>query len=151
MRRHPVLGYNKMHKGTDFAAPSGTPIYAAGDGVIDYKGWRGGYGNYIRVRHNKTYSTAYAHMKGFARGIAQGKRVKQGDVIGYVGTTGRSTGPHLHYEVLKAGVQVNPAKVKFPTGRTLEGTELASFKDAITDIQTQLASIPHAKTTVASK
>src|SRR5690606_12372603 len=112
MRRHPVIGYNKMHKGLDFAAPTGTPIYAAGDGRITVRGRRGGYGNYIRIRHNNGFDTAYAHMKGFKSGLSVGSRVKQGQVIGYVGTTGQSTGPHLHYEVLQNGTQVNPARLK---------------------------------------
>ncbi len=128
MRRHPVLGYNKMHKGMDFAASTGTPIYAAGDGTIDYLGRRGGYGNYIRIRHNGTLKTAYAHMHNYARGMKKGKRVKQGEVIGYVGTTGRSTGPHLHYEVLVDNKQVNPSSVNLPTGEQLAGAELSRFK-----------------------
>src|SRR3546814_11550589 len=99
MRKHPFLGYSRKHKGTDFAAPSGTPIYAAGNGVVDYAGRNGGYGKYVRLRHGSTYQTAYAHMKSIAKGIAKGARVKQGQIIGYVGTTGRSTGPPLHYEV----------------------------------------------------
>lgn len=128
MRRHPVLGYGKMHKGIDFAAPTGTPIYAAGDGVIDYAGRRGSFGNYVRIRHNNQYSTAYAHMSKIAMKSRNGARVKQGQVIGYVGTTGRSTGPHLHYEVLQRGAQINPQKVKFPTGHKLAGQELTAFK-----------------------
>ena len=126
-RKHPILGYTKMHKGIDFAAPRGTPIFAAGNGTIDKIGRNGGYGNYIRIRHNDSYDTAYAHMKGFAKGLKQGSRVKQGDVIGYVGTTGRSTGPHLHYEILKNNAQVNPIRVKMPSGKTLEGKELKTF------------------------
>ncbi|MEM6538927.1 MAG: M23 family metallopeptidase [Pseudomonadota bacterium] len=129
-RRHPVLGYRKKHKGVDFAAPRGTPIYAAGDGVVERANRYGSYGNYIRIRHSQGYKTAYAHLKGFKRGIRQGRRVEQGDVIGYVGTTGRSTGPHLHYEVLKKGVHVNPQKLKIATGVTLKGRDLASFQDA---------------------
>jgi len=108
MRHHPILGYSRMHRGTDFAAATGTPIYAAGDGVVAFKGRKGGYGNYIKLKHNGTYETAYAHMHGFAKGMHRGKRVKQGQVIGYVGSTGRSTGPHLHYEVHKHGHKVNP-------------------------------------------
>lgn len=131
-RKHPILGYTKVHKGTDFAAPRGTPIFAAGDGVVEVAGWVRGFGNYVRIRHNGTYSTAYGHMMKFAKGIRKGKRVSQHQVIGYVGTTGRSTGPHLHYEVLKFGHQVNPLGVKLPTGKTLEGQELARF-DAIRD------------------
>ncbi|MEQ9345493.1 MAG: M23 family metallopeptidase [Thalassospira sp.] len=126
-RKHPILGYTKMHKGIDFAAPRGTPIFAAGNGTIDKIGRNGGYGNYIRIRHNDSYDTAYAHMKGFAKGLKQGSRVKQGDIIGYVGTTGRSTGPHLHYEILKNNAQVNPIRVKMPSGKTLEGKELKTF------------------------
>ena len=128
MRKHPILGYNKMHRGTDFAAPSGTPIYAAGDGVVEVAKWNGGYGKYMRIRHNSTYKTAYAHMKRFARGVTKGSRVEQGQVIGYVGTTGRSTGPHLHYEVLLNGQQVDPRKVKMPTGQILKGEELVAFR-----------------------
>ena len=130
MRKHPILGYNKMHRGTDFAAPPGTPIYAAGDGVVEVAKWNGGYGKYIRIRHNSTYKTAYAHMKRFARGVTKGSRVEQGQVIGYVGTTGRSTGPHLHYEVLVNDQQVDPRRVKMPTGRILKGEELVAFRAA---------------------
>ncbi|RCK30849.1 peptidase M23 [Thalassospira profundimaris] len=126
-RKHPILGYTKMHKGIDFAAPRGTPIFAAGNGTIAKIGRNGGYGNYIRIRHNDSYETAYAHMKGFAKGLKQGARVKQGDVIGYVGTTGASTGPHLHYEILKDNAQVNPIKVKMPSGKKLKGDELNTF------------------------
>ncbi len=128
MRKHPVLGYNKMHKGMDFSAPTGTPIYAAGDGVIDFIGRKGAYGNYVRVRHNSKLKTAYAHMHKFGRGMTKGKRVEQGQVIGYVGTTGRSTGPHLHYEVHMDGKQVNPKSVDLPTGEQLDGDELKRFK-----------------------
>lgn len=127
-RKHPILGYTRMHKGVDFAAASGTPIFAAGNGTVAFAGRKGGYGNYIKIRHNGTYQTAYAHLKGFARGVKTGKRVEQGQVIGYVGTTGRSTGPHLHYEVMQGNRQVNPMRVKMPSGRTLKGSELARFK-----------------------
>ncbi len=127
MRKHPVLGYNKMHKGSDFAASTGTPIYAAGDGVLDFAGRNGGYGNYIRIRHNATLKTAYAHMNRLAKGMSKGKRVEQGQIIGYVGSTGRSTGPHLHYEVLVNGKQVNPSSVNLPTGEQLKGRELERF------------------------
>ncbi len=130
MRKHPILGYNKMHRGTDFAAPRGTPIYAAGDGVVETAKWNGGYGKYVRIRHNSSYKTAYAHMKRFARGVTKGSRVEQGQVIGYVGTTGRSTGPHLHYEVLLNGQQVDPRRIKMPTGRILKGEELVAFRNA---------------------
>ena len=126
-RRHPILGYTKMHQGLDFAAPSGTPIMAAGDGVVETAGRNGAYGKYIRIRHNSTYKTAYAHLKSYARGISRGKRVVQGQIIGFVGTTGRSTGPHLHYEVLSDGRQTNPLKIKLPTGEILENKALALF------------------------
>ncbi len=128
-RRHPILGYNKMHRGVDFAASRGTPIYAAGDGVITKIGWNGAYGRYIRIRHNRTHSTAYAHMHRFKRGLKRGRRVKQGQVIGYVGSTGRSTGPHLHYEILKSGRRVNPMRIRMPSGRQLAGPELKRFKN----------------------
>lgn len=128
VRRHPVLGYNKMHKGIDFAAPRGTPIYAAGDGVIERAGKFSSFGNYVRIRHRNGLCTAYGHMNGFRSGIRAGGRVKQGDVIGYVGTTGRSTGPHLHYEILVNGAQVNPATVKVAGGRSLSAKELKGFK-----------------------
>ena len=127
MRKHPVLGYSRLHKGTDFAAPRGTPIYAAGDGVVESAGRNGAYGKYLRIRHNGTYKTAYAHMKRIAKGMRRGKRVRQGQIIGYVGSTGRSTGPHLHYEVLYGGRQVNPLKIKLPAGEKLKAADLASF------------------------
>jgi murein DD-endopeptidase MepM/ murein hydrolase activator NlpD len=127
MRRHPILGYSKRHTGVDFAAPRGTPIYAAGDGRIETAGWHGGYGKYVRIRHNSTYKTAYGHMSRIAKGMHRGKRVKQGQVIGYVGTTGRSTGPHLHYEVLISGRPVNPLKVKLPSGEKLKSADLKAF------------------------
>lgn len=126
-REHPVLGYTKMHKGIDFAAARGTPIYAAGDGVIQRANWFSSYGRYVKIRHNGELSTAYAHMNGFAKGIVAGKRVKQGQVIGYIGTSGRSTGPHLHYEVLQNGRQVNPNSLKLPTGEKLTGDALQAF------------------------
>ena len=138
-RRHPVLGYTKMHRGVDFAAPSGTPIYAAGDGVVTFAGRKGGYGNYINIRHNGRYHTAYAHMKGFARGVGRGKRVRQGQVIGYVGSTGRSTGPHLHYEILVDGGQVNPLSLRMPSGRKLKGEELERFLAAKSQMDLQFA------------
>ncbi len=128
MRKHPILGYSKMHKGIDFAAPRGTPIYAAGDGTIELAKWNGGYGRYIRIKHGKGYKTAYAHMTRFAKGMRPGKKVNQGQVIGYVGTTGRSTGPHLHYEVLKGGKQVNPLSVKLLPGEKLKGGDLKGMQ-----------------------
>ncbi len=128
-RRHPILGYSKMHTGIDFAAPRGTPIFAAGDGVVDYAGRKGGYGKFIRIRHNSEFQTAYAHMRGFKKGMYKGKRVKQGDVIGYVGSTGRSTGPHLHYEIIRKGRKTNPLRVRMPSGKKLKGKELARFQE----------------------
>ncbi len=139
MRKHPILGYSRMHRGTDFAASRGTPIYAAGNGVVDFAGRKGGYGKYVRIRHGSTYKTAYAHMKGFAKGIKKGARVKQGEVIGYVGTTGRSTGPHLHYEVIVNGKQVNPLKVTLPRGDKLKESEMADFAERRSEIERQLA------------
>ncbi len=127
-RRHPILGYRKTHKGVDFAARRGTPIKATGDGVIERANRFGSYGNYIRIRHSNNYKTAYAHLKGFARGIKKGKRVRQGDIIGYIGTTGRSTGPHLHYEVHHKNKPVNPQKLKIATGVKLTGKTLNGFK-----------------------
>ncbi len=127
MRRHPILGYSKMHKGVDFAAPTGTPIMASGNGTVEMVGRNGSYGNYIRIRHNNEYATAYAHMSRFDSSIRRGVRVRQGQIIGYVGTTGTSTGPHLHYEILMGGRQVNPAAVKVGTGRKLEGEQRRLF------------------------
>ncbi len=127
MRKHPISGYNKMHKGVDFAAPTGTPIYAGGNGTIEYAGTNGGYGKYIRIRHNNEYKTAYAHLSGFKKGITKGARVSQGDVIGFVGNTGNSTGPHLHYEILYQNKHINPMKLKLPSGKILEGNELKRF------------------------
>ncbi len=127
MRKHPILGYSRLHTGTDFAASAGTPIYAAGNGTVAEIGRKGGYGKDIRLRHNGTYDTAYAHMKSYARGLTRGKRVNQGQVIGYVGTTGRSTGPHLHYEVHRNGKQINPQTLKLPSGEKLKGKELKLF------------------------
>ncbi len=128
MRKHPILGYNKMHQGTDFAAPEGTPIMASGDGKIIRARWCGGGGNCIKIRHNSTYSTVYAHLKNFARGIKEGKRVKQGQIIGYVGSTGMSTGPHLHYEVIINGKKVNSQTLKLPSGKILKGNERKDFE-----------------------
>ena len=127
MRKHPILGYNKMHKGLDFAAPTGTPIFAAGNGIVEYVGRNGGYGKYIRIRHDSTYKTAYAHLNSYKKGIGNGVRVKQGDIIGYVGSTGRSTGPHLHYEIIVNGQQINPATLKLPSGRKLNEQQLIDF------------------------
>ena len=128
MRKHPILGYNKMHRGTDFAAPKGTPIMASGSGVIEMSKWNGAYGKYIRIRHNSKYKTAYAHLSGYARGIKKGAKVRQGQIIGYVGSTGRSTGPHLHYEVLVNGKRKNSQRLKLPSGRTLRGEDREKFE-----------------------
>ena len=127
MRKHPISGFNKIHKGVDFAAPTGTPIYAGGNGVIEYIGNNGGYGKYIRIRHNNEYKTAYAHLSKYNKNIYKGKRVSQGDIIGYVGSTGNSTGPHLHYEIIFQNKQVNPMNIKLPSGKILEGNELKRF------------------------
>ena len=128
MRKHPIDGYNKMHRGTDFAAPIGTPIMASGDGKIIKAGWCGGGGNCVKIKHNSTYQTVYAHMSKFARGIKTGVRVKQGQTIGYVGSTGKSTGPHLHYEVIVNGKKVNSQKLKLPSGKILKGNERKLFE-----------------------
>ena len=127
MRKHPISGFNKMHKGIDFAAPKGTPIYAGGNGVIEFVGRNGGYGKYIRIRHNNNYKTAYAHLSGYKSGISKGVRVNQGDVIGFVGSTGISTGPHLHYEIIYNNKQINPLNLKLPSGKKLKGNELERF------------------------
>ena len=127
-RNHPILGYAKMHTGVDWGAPMGTPIFASGNGTVVMAGWEGGYGKYIRIRHANGYETAYGHMSAFARGMEPGKRVRQGQVIGYVGSTGLSTGAHLHYEILINGRFVDPMKIKLPRGRVLDGTLLAGFE-----------------------
>ena len=128
MRKHPIDGFNKMHKGTDFAAPMGTPIMASGDGIIKKAGWCGGGGNCIVIKHNTTYQTVYAHMSKFAQGIRSGVRIKQGQTIGYVGSTGKSTGPHLHYEVIVNGKKVNSQKLKLPSGKILKGEARKLFE-----------------------
>ena len=128
MRKHPILGYNKMHRGTDFAAPSGTPIMASGSGTVTRARWCGGGGNCVKIKHNSTYETIYAHMKAFAKGIKEGKKVKQGQIIGYVGSTGMSTGPHLHYEVVVNGKKVNSQKLKLPSGKILKGAARKEFE-----------------------
>ena len=128
MRKHPIDGFNKMHRGTDFAAPTGTPIMASGNGVVQKAGWCGGGGNCVKIKHNSTYETVYAHMSKFARGIKRGVRVKQGQTIGYVGSTGKSTGPHLHYEVIVNGKKVNSQKLKLPSGKILKGEDRKLFE-----------------------
>lgn len=139
MRRHPVLGYGKMHKGIDFAAPTGTPIYAAGDGKVERAGRFSSYGNYVKIRHRSDLHTAYAHMSRIS--VKVGQRVKQGEVIGYVGTTGRSTGPHLHYEVLVNNKHTNPRSLKLPVGQVLAGRDLKRFKEVVQEVNNQYAAM----------
>ncbi len=127
-RKHPILGFTKMHTGTDFAAPTGTPIMASGDGVVTRAQWCGGGGNCVKIKHNSVYQTVYAHMSKFGRGIKKGARVKQGQIIGYVGSTGLSTGPHLHYEVIENGRKINSQKLKLPSGKTLKGNQRKDFE-----------------------
>lgn len=133
-RRDPILGYTRVHRGVDFAAPGGTPVYAAGEGVVERAGWYGNYGRYVRIRHNRTYSTAYAHLKSLAKGLESGRRVHQGQVIGYVGSSGRSTGPHLHFEVHKNKVKVNPLALSLPSGKKLGGDDLEQFHTRLVGI-----------------
>ncbi len=140
-RRHPILGYTRMHRGVDFAARSGTPIFAAGDGRVAYAGRNGSYGIYVRIRHNSRYQTAYAHMRALRRGVRRGADVRQGQVIGYVGSTGRSTGPHLHYEILVDGRQVNPMSISMPPQIRLKGEDLAAFEAYRGTLEKQLANI----------
>ncbi|MFO0998420.1 MAG: M23 family metallopeptidase [Alphaproteobacteria bacterium] len=144
-RLHPILGYTTMHRGVDFAAPEGTPVMAAGAGTVEMAGSNAGYGNYVRLRHTSVYATAYAHLSGIARGVRHGVHVAQGQVIGYIGTTGLSTGPHLHYEVLFGGTQINPTAIKMPSGRKLEGQELARFRSQVALVDEQLRGLPEAK------
>ena len=141
MRKHPILGYNKMHRGTDFAAPSGTPIMASGSGTVTRARWCGGGGNCVKIKHNSTYETIYAHMKSFAKGVKEGRKVKQGQIIGYVGSTGLSTGPHLHYEVIVNGKKVNSQKLKLPSGKTLRGKEREEFELERIKIDLKLSSL----------
>ena len=141
MRKHPILGYNKMHRGTDFAAPSGTPIMASGSGTITRARWCGGGGNCVKIKHNSTYETIYAHMKAFAKGIKEGRKVKQGQIIGYVGSTGMSTGPHLHYEVVVNGKKVNSQRLKLPSGKTLKGVARENFEMERIKIDLRLSSL----------
>ncbi|WP_441243687.1 peptidoglycan DD-metalloendopeptidase family protein [Tardiphaga sp. 768_D3_N2_1] len=137
-RRHPILGYTKMHTGVDWSTPYGTPIFASGNGVIEKAAWEGGYGKYIRIKHNNGYETAYGHMSAFAKGMEPGKRVRQGQVIGFVGSTGMSTGAHVHYEILVNGRFVDPMRVKLPRGRSLEGPIMANFEKERDRIDTQM-------------
>jgi murein DD-endopeptidase MepM/ murein hydrolase activator NlpD len=138
-RRHPILGYTKMHTGVDWATPYGTPIFASGNGVVEKVGWEGGYGKYVRLKHNNGYETAYGHMSAFAKGMEIGKRVRQGQVIGFVGSTGQSTGAHVHYEILVNGRFVDPLRVKLPRGRSLEGAVMASFEKERDRLDTQMS------------
>lgn len=136
-RKHPVLGYTKLHRGIDFAAPAGTPIFAAGDGIVEKAGWNGSYGRYIRIRHTGTYKTAYAHLSGIHKRIKIGSRISQGKIIGYVGSSGRSTGAHLHYEVLRNDKQVNPMNIKLPAGKNLNKKYLSAFKQRVKQVLNQ--------------
>ena len=138
MRRHPVTGFNAMHRGIDFAVPTGTPILAAGSGSVEAAGWNGGYGKYVRLRHNSTYKTAYAHMSRIAPGIRNGKKVAQGEVIGYVGSTGRSTGPYLHYEIMVNNRQVNPMTVQLPAGKGVPKDQMQAFSNRVKAIEKQM-------------
>ena len=139
-RKHPVSGFNAMHKGVDFAAPYGTPVIAAGSGVVKEAGWKGSFGRYIRIKHNATYDTAYAHLQRLASNIHNGSRVKQGEVIGYVGSTGKSTGAHLHYEVMVNKRQVNPMTVSLPNGQRIDEKHLLAFKKTVANIDKELLS-----------
>jgi murein DD-endopeptidase MepM/ murein hydrolase activator NlpD len=138
-RRHPILGFNRMHKGIDFGAPAGTPVYAAGDGKITFLGRNGNYGNYIKITHRENYASAYAHLKGFKSGLKKNSPVRQGDIIGYVGTTGMSTGPHLHYELLLSNRQVNPLSIKSVPGDKLSGSKFARFEKYKQYVEAKLA------------
>lgn len=141
-RLHPILGYTTMHRGIDFAVPGGTPIMAAGNGTVEFAGMNSGYGRYVRIKHTGVFSTAYAHMSGYAKGLRKGAKVRQGQVIGYVGASGLATGPHLHYELLSGGSQINPLSVKMPSGQKLEGKDLARFRDTVAAIERELKALP---------
>ena len=138
-RKHPILGYTKMHRGVDFAAPKGTPILAAGDGIIDYAGWNGSYGKYIRIRHNSSYKTVYAHLSKIFK--SKNSRVNQGEVIGLLGNTGRSTGPHLHYEILLNNKQVNPMKIKLPSSKSIPKNEMKYFKTKVNSLKKNISTV----------
>jgi murein DD-endopeptidase MepM/ murein hydrolase activator NlpD len=140
-RKHPILGYTKLHTGTDFAAPSGTPIMASGSGTVTRARWCGGGGNCIKIKHNSTYQTVYAHMKSFAKNIREGKKVRQGQVIGYVGSTGMSTGPHLHYEVIVNGRKVNSQRLKLPSAKILDKNARKEFEIERIKIDLKLADL----------
>jgi len=146
LRKHPILGYNKLHQGTDFAAPKGTPVMASGSGTIEMASWNGAYGKYVRIRHNSTYKTAYAHLSRFGKKIRRGAKVQQGQIIGYVGSTGRSTGPHLHYEVLVQNKRVNSQRLKLPSGKNLAGKEMQIFENTKAQIEELRAKLLKEKT-----
>jgi murein DD-endopeptidase MepM/ murein hydrolase activator NlpD len=150
-RRHPILGYTKMHTGVDWAAPMGTPIYASGNGTVEKAGWESGYGKYIRLKHNNGYETAYGHMTAFARNMEPGVRVRQGQVIGFVGSTGQSTGPHVHYEILVNSRFVDPMRIKLPRGRVLDGTILAAFEHERDHFDTMMAQPGRSAQAVAAR
>jgi murein DD-endopeptidase MepM/ murein hydrolase activator NlpD len=141
-RRDPIYGYTKMHTGLDWAAPMGTPIYASGNGMLEKAGWESGYGKYIRIKHMNGYETAYGHMTAFARGMEPGARVRQGQVIGYVGSTGHSTGAHVHFEILVNGRFVDPMRIKLPRGRVLEGPVIAGFEKERDRLDAMMAQAP---------
>jgi len=149
VRRHPILGYTKMHTGVDWATPYGTPIFASGNGVVEKVGWEGGYGKYVRLKHNNGYETAYGHMSAFSKGMEPGKRVRQGQVIGFVGSTGASTGAHVHYEILVNGRFVDPMRVKLPRGRSLEGPVMAGFEKERDRVEGMMTRKPGAPAKVA--
>jgi len=146
LRKHPILGYNKLHQGTDFAAPKGTPVMASGSGTIEMASWNGAYGKYVRIRHNSIYKTAYAHLSRFGKKIRRGAKVQQGQIIGYVGSTGRSTGPHLHYEVLVQNKRVNSQRLKLPSGKNLAGKEMQIFENTKAQIEELRAKLLKEKT-----
>ena len=146
LRKHPILGYNKLHQGTDFAAPKGTPVMASGSGTIEMASWNGAYGKYVRIRHNSTYKTAYAHLSRFGKKIRRGAKVQQGQIIGYVGSTGRSTGPHLHYEVLVQNKRVNSQRLKLPSGKNLAEKEMQIFENTKAQIEELRAKLLKEKT-----
>ncbi len=150
-RRHPILGYSKMHTGVDWSAPYGTPIFSSGNGMVDKVGWEGGYGKYVRVKHNNGYETAYGHMSAYARGIEPGKRVRQGQVIGFVGSTGLSTGAHVHYEIVVNGRFVDPMRIRLPRGRVLEGPMLAGFEKERERVEGMMNRKPGAPSRVAQQ
>jgi len=144
-RIHPILGFNAMHQGTDFAAPVGTPILASGNGIIEYAGWKGGYGKFITIRHNSEYKTNYAHLSDYAKGMRKGTKVQQGQIIGYVGSTGSSTGPHLHYEIEVNGKKVNSQTLKLPDALPLEGNNKLIFETQKKNIEVLIADISKKK------